>query len=58
MMITKIRKVGNALGITIPKEYIDYLDINQGDYILWYITEDKELQIKYMKYDIKYFTKK
>lgn len=27
MMITKIRKVGNALGITIPKEYIDYLDI-------------------------------
>lgn len=30
-METKIRKVGNSLGVTIPKQIIDELHVKEGD---------------------------
>lgn len=58
MQITKIRMVGSSLGVSIPAEYSNYFNMEKGDYILWYLDENQELQIKYMKDDIKYFIKK
>ena len=50
--------VGSSLGVSIPAEYSNYFNMKKGDYILWYLDENQELQIKYMKDDIKYFIKK
>ena len=58
MQITKIRMVGSSLGVSIPAEYSNYFNMEKGDYVLWYLDENQELQIKYMKDDIKYFIKK
>lgn len=58
MQITKIRIIGSSLGVSIPAEYSNYFNMEKGDYILWYLDENQELQIKYMKDDIKYFIKK
>ncbi|MDR9417400.1 AbrB/MazE/SpoVT family DNA-binding domain-containing protein [Gracilimonas sp.] len=32
-METKIRKIGNSLGVTLPKQLIDELHLKQGDKI-------------------------
>ncbi|HEY9802304.1 MAG TPA: AbrB/MazE/SpoVT family DNA-binding domain-containing protein [Leptolyngbyaceae cyanobacterium] len=37
MQVQKIRKIGNSLGITIPKEVLQKLRVKEGDSV--YITE-------------------
>jgi antitoxin MazE len=44
----KIGKLGNSLGISIPKEYVEEMNIQQGD--VWEITkEGGQLVIKPIK---------
>ncbi|MBO6535278.1 MAG: AbrB/MazE/SpoVT family DNA-binding domain-containing protein [Balneolaceae bacterium] len=44
-METKIRKIGNSLGITLPKQVIEELHLKDGDK-LEIETIDKVLQLK------------
>jgi putative addiction module antidote len=30
-METKLRKIGNSIGVTLPKEILDKLDLKEGD---------------------------
>ena len=39
-MKLKIRKIGNSLGATIPKEILEKLMVKEGDYL--YVTETPE----------------
>ena len=32
-MVTKIRKIGNSLGVTLPKTLLDELNLKEGDKI-------------------------
>lgn len=41
---TKVRKIGNSLGIVLPKEVIGYLKVEEG--ALLHITEDADGAIR------------
>lgn len=49
-METKIRKIGNSLGITLPKQVIDDLHLKDGDK-LEIITDNSVLQLKQVDSD-------
>ncbi|MBO6792921.1 MAG: AbrB/MazE/SpoVT family DNA-binding domain-containing protein [Balneolaceae bacterium] len=49
-METKIRKIGNSLGITLPKQVIDELHLKDGDK-LEIITNNSVLQLKQVDSD-------
>jgi len=44
-METKVRKIGNSLGVTLPKQLIDELHLKQGD-TLTVETQDGSLKLK------------
>ncbi len=37
---TKVRKIGNSLGIVLSKELIDQLNVREGDELFWVVTPD------------------
>ncbi len=37
---TKVRKIGNSLGIVLSKELLDRLNVREGDDLLWAVTPD------------------
>lgn len=41
----KIRKVGNSLSVTIPKEVLDFADLKEGDTIE-FVSKEGDLLIK------------
>ncbi len=40
----KVRKIGNSLGVILPKEVLDDLRLEEGD-SLDYLTNEKELRL-------------
>ncbi|MEM3715063.1 MAG: AbrB/MazE/SpoVT family DNA-binding domain-containing protein [Nitrososphaeria archaeon] len=42
----KVSKIGKSLTITIPKIYIDSVNLKKGDLVAQYLTEDGSLLIK------------
>jgi putative addiction module antidote len=47
-MEIKLRKVGNSIGTTFPKEILDKFDLREGDTLTLVVMEDG---IKLMAYD-------
>ena len=41
---TKVRKVGNSLGIVLPKEALQVLRVSEGDML--FLTEDPECSLR------------
>ena len=37
---TKVRKIGNSLGIVLSKELLDRLNVREGDELFWVVTPD------------------
>ncbi len=37
---TRVRKIGNSLGIVLSKELIDQLNVQEGDELFWVVTPD------------------
>lgn len=42
-MVQKVIKIGDSLGVTIPKKQLSELDISIGDRVEVYISKDKDL---------------
>lgn len=40
MQTLKIRKIGNSLGVVLPKEVVSRLKVGEGDTV--YLTDDKD----------------
>ena len=47
-MVIKLRKVGNSIGTTFPKEILDKFNLREGDSLTLVVMEDG---IKLMVYD-------
>lgn len=39
---SKLQRIGNSLGVTIPKEVLETLHLKKGDELLVYVSEDKQ----------------
>ena len=37
---TKVRRIGNSLGIVLSKELLDRLNVREGDELFWVVTPD------------------
>ena len=37
---TKVRKIGNSLGIVLSKDLLDRLNVREGDDLFWVVTPD------------------
>jgi putative addiction module antidote len=35
MLELKVRKIGNSLGVVLPKEALAYLNVKEGDVLAW-----------------------